>query len=240
MAKESDLKGVTMHKWPLLVLLGPLLIAPCASADIVTFGDVSVGMPTIVVGNGTTVVTDTPVGAPTADGYGILDSSYTITATKLGNIQIDWLSNRPFSSNVDSDITVDISGEVSVAMTGGGQMGLQVAGLIDSNFNPTVLFNSSLVTGPVSDARIRWSTEKTKNNVALGNNHTLEMFTSISWRPAAVGDTLQISSFGYFVGATAAAANGEQVPEPSSVALLMTGVSALGCYRLRKRRRISH
>src|SRR5215471_13406274 len=218
-----------MHKWPLLVVLCLFLIAPCASADIITFGDVSVGMPAIVVGNGMTEITSTPVGAPTADGYGILDSSYTITATRLGGIQIDWLSNRPFSSNVDSDITVNISGEVSVTMTGGGQMSFQVAGLIDSNFNPTVLFNNPPVMGPVSDARITWNMEKTKNNVALGN-HTLEMFTSIGWRPAAVGDTLQISSFGYFVGATAAAINGDQVPEPGSLALLGTGVLALGCF----------
>jgi hypothetical protein len=89
-------------------------------------------------------------------------------------------------------------------------------------------------TGPISDARITWNMEKPKNNVALGNNHTLEMYTSIAWRPAAVGETLQTSSFGYFVGATAAAIGGEvKTHRPRWIPdLRFCGLSGTACHRL--------
>jgi hypothetical protein len=213
---------------------GLLFVAQLAAANIITFGDVSVGAPIIVVGNGMLDITSTPVGEPTAGGYGILDSSYTVTATKVAPIQVDWLSNRKFSTNADSDITVSILGEVSVSMTAGSLAAFQVGGLIDSNVNPTVLFNADPIMGSTSDARINWGREKTKGDVGKGDNHTLDMVTSLAWNPVAAGNTLTISSFLYSVEASAAAAN--PIREPGSLVMLASGLLATAAVSRRRSR----
>jgi hypothetical protein len=224
-------------------------VAHPANAGILTFdpntimpGKGGQANPAIVIGNGTlSYLLDKdqkpilPTGVATAanDGYTIQNFTYFVTAAanpgtgKVNPISIDWLTQENFASNVASNITVTITGNLSISLNA-GSMGGQVGGLVDNNFAPTVLFNfppppanAVTINGPANNVQVPWNKSAVKMNVADGM-HTLNMVTSLSWNPTAVGDKLTIVG-SYTVTASAEAVPG--MPEPSSFVLV--GIGAL-------------
>jgi hypothetical protein len=251
--------------WPrhLIAIACLVLASSSANAGILTLdpdtimpGKGGQANPTVVVGNASiSYALDAamkpilPNGTATKgnDGYQIVDFTYTVTAKANPNtgmadkISIDWLTQEGFSSSQDSNITVAIKGNMSISISA-GQMAGQVGGLIDSNFAPTVLFNfppppngMMAIAGPANNVMVPWDKNGIKNDVAKGNNHTLNMVTSLSWNPAAVGDTLTIKG-SYTVTASAEAAVPGGAPEPSTFMLAAIGATIAGLARFRSGR----
>jgi len=213
-----------------------------------------VANPTIAVGNGTiTYVLDNqqqpvlPNGVSTAgmDGYEVLNFIYTVTAQanpgtgKVGQMEIDWLTQEKFSSAVATNITVNITGMMNINLSAGQLVG-GIAGLVNSNINPTVLFpfppppiGQMVITGPVNNLLIPWNKSGVKMNVAPGANHSLEMISSFGWNPVNVGDTLTITG-NYTITASA-----EAVPEPPSLALTAMAAGLILPGALRRCRRLT-
>ena len=187
------------------------LVTSTARADLITLDPNSImpgkggqSNPTVVVGNASiSYWLDAknqpilPSGSATAanDGYQIVNFTYTVTAKAnpgtgmADRIQVDWLTQEGFSLSKDSNITVAITGNMSISLTGGGTAGA-VGGLIDSNVNPTALFkyppppqNANVITGPANNVQVPWNTSGVKMDVGAGNNHTLNMVMSFAWNP---------------------------------------------------------
>ena len=246
-----------------VVVLATFLSGFClpARAALLTFDPATItpgaggaANPTIAVGNGTiTYVLDNqqqpvpPNGVATAgmDGYEVLNFIYTITAQanpgtgKVGQMEIDWLTQEKFSSAVATNITVNITGMMNINLSAGQLVG-GIAGLVNSNINPTVLFpfppppiGQMVITGPVNNLLIPWNKSGVKMNVAPGANHSLEMISSFGWNPVNVGDTLTITG-NYTITASA-----EAVPEPPSLVLTAMAAGVILPGALRRCRRLT-
>ena len=253
----------TAQEWELIMSSRHLIAAACLAclaclaapshAGIITLDPTTIkpgvggqSNPTIVLGNGTVrFLVDKnmqpipPDGIATAagDGYQVNNFTYFVTAGKVGPIVIDFFTQESFSSNAASNITVAISGNMSLSLTGGTLRG-GVEGLIDNNIvAPTIGFpfppppnGVAVITGPANNVAVPWNTSGIEMNVAKGANHTLNMFTELNWAPTAVGQSLTVSG-SYTVTASALPAAGA-VPEPSSFVLGAIGAATFGLFGL--------
>ena len=205
-----------------LSFLAAILSASVAPAASIAFtADADVPKPQIVVGNGTTVVTEgTTTNLP--DGYEVVNLAYVITAKAVANFEIDWITQRAFTLSDDSDLFVNINGNNQLSWTGGSLI-FGVVGSVDDNVNGVATFTDPAqggnpLQGPKLNLPEKWNENGVKKDVAKGN-HQLIMYTSIGWRPAAVGDSLTVDAQ-YVVSVSTTA------PEPSSLILVSVGIAA--------------
>jgi len=215
-----------------LPIVVAVLMAPTLPAASIKFtADADVPKPQIVVGNGTILVTEgTTTNLP--DGYEVVNLAYTVTAKAVANFEIDWITQRAFTLSDASDLFVNINGNNQLSWNGGSLV-FGVVGSIDNNVNGVTTFTDpppggNPLVGPKVNLPEKWNENGVKKDVAKGN-HQLIMYTSIGWRPAAIGDFLTVDAK-YVVSVSTTA----PVPEPSSLVLASVGILGLIAFARRR------
>jgi len=171
------------------------------------------------------------------DGYAVSDLTYTVTS-KVATGKIDdvgWTSNRMFQLTAAAGVIIHIEGETDITLTGGTDSGgLLVSGSIFQGFTDKGL----VLTEPLADIKfdpnnpdkkypIKWNMDSKLINLDAGM-YRLELDSGTTFNPGAVGDKLTISST-YLATV--------RVLEPSTSALLVSGLAFLSLVHLVRKRK---
>jgi hypothetical protein len=219
-----------MHRpgWGAVLALGVMLptFARTASAGIMfapdngTGNSISFSDPTVVGGDMVAKVTINmgPTKMPRADGFEIVDFSYTFESVNGVEVDATWFSSRMFDINPGSKVRLRIFGNTTITQGALNVTNLFVDGLIDGRQPPNSGFISEDQKGALNAKEITWDKQGSLD-VAAGNGRVLGLNSGVVWLPARAGEKLTVSSR-YAVTLQA-------VPEPSALVLVGLGVPCL-------------
>ncbi len=149
--------------------------------------------PSLNAGEGT-IQSGQPTLNPRGDGYEIVDFSYTVTADRVGPIDVVWSASRNFNLDSRSNLTLRIKGDARISLPANNTVGLTVNGYVSGILPANLSFTSGDINGPQSPMDITWDKAGEPILRDAGNDQSLQMDFGIHWMPRAIGDQITISA----------------------------------------------